>query len=237
METASSQTEFQLQSTTDGFDTLYSTQYQQTFHSRHGALIETEHVFVNGSGVGQRLVEQQPTCILEVGFGTGLNFFITAQQSRENKSMLHYVALEKNLLSNDLLTQLNHHEKLGEAGDIRQAFLAWRAKLTTLTPFTLLRWDFEENIRLELVLGDAILLQIPKRAYHAIYHDAFSPESNPELWTVDFFIRLYKVLAPGGKLATYSVKDTVRHNLKTAGFEIEKQPGPLGKREMLVAIR
>ncbi len=223
--------------TGDGFDTLYSDQYRQTFHSKHGALTEAEYVFLQGTGVTDRLTKQQPTVVLEVGFGTGLNFFATAHRSREANTILHYVALEKDLLADEVLEQLNHSEKFAAMADIRQAFVEWRNTLGKLSPFSLLRWNFGENIHLELVLGDATHLQIPKRAYHAIYQDAFSPDANPELWTEEFLARLHQVLTPGGKLATYSVKGDVKRNLKAVGFKIEKQPGPPGKREMLVATK
>lgn len=225
------------QTTADGVDTLYSARYRQTYHSTHGALAEAEHVFLKGTGVSRRLWEAHPTRVLEVGFGTGLNFWLTARQSRETAAHLHYTALEKALLPAQLLTQLNHGRVLEQINDIRQSFLAWRAHLPDSDRNSILHWDFEETVCLELILSDATIAPIPDRDYHAIYHDAFSPDANPELWTVDFFRRLYQVLTPGGKLATYSVKGAVRRNLQAVGFDVQKQPGPPGKREMLVAVK
>lgn len=227
----------QPQPTADGSDTLYSDEYQETFHSTFGALTETEHVFLNGTGVKQRLAEGHPTRVLEVGFGTGLNFFVTAQHSQTNSTPLEYVALEKHLLPAETLTQLNHADLPAVAHEIRQAFLSWRQSLPDSLSDSSLQWQFGDLIELELILGDATSISLPPRDYQAIYQDAFSPENNPELWTQEFFTRLFEVLAPGGKLATYSVKGAVRRRLATVGFEVQKRPGPPGKREILVAVK
>jgi len=222
------------QPTGDGFDTLYSTEYQQTYHSKRGALIEAEYVFFNGTGVKQRLIEGLSARILEIGFGTGLNFWLTAYHSRLTNTLLHYVALEKNLLPAEVLTQLNHGALFEGIAEIRQAFLDWRTSLSHPVPDKMLRWDFSDAVRLELILGDATQVEIPQRGYHAVYHDAFSPNVNPELWAPDFFARLYAVMSPGGKLATYSARGLVRRNMQAAGFYVQKLPGPPGKREMIV---
>lgn len=228
---------YQRQTTADGCDTIYSTQYRQIFHSKYGALIETNHVFIQGTEIDKRLAQTLPTRILEIGFGTGLNFFATAQLSQAARVPLHYIALEKELLPGDLFAQLNHRQLLKNTGDLYQAFLHWRDELSHPPSLVHLRWQFDEILQLELVLGDATTVEIPKLAYHAIYHDPFSPNVNPELWTQTFFSRLYLVLEDGGKLATYSAKGEVRRNLEAIGFKVEKRPGPPGKREMLVAIR
>jgi tRNA U34 5-methylaminomethyl-2-thiouridine-forming methyltransferase MnmC len=231
------QTQFHIQPTADGSDTLYSTEYQQTFHSKHGALTETEHVFLDGTGVKQRVAAREPTRILEVGFGTGLNFWATVRHSRAASTSLHYVALEKHLLPAVTLAQLNHSQLFEDIEDIRRAFLTWRSDLPDPISDSTLRWEFDDRLQLEIVVGDATGVEIPQRDYHAIYHDPFSPAANPELWTQEFFARLHNVLTLGGRLATYSVKGTVRRRLQAVGFEVQKLPGPPGKREMLAATR
>jgi tRNA U34 5-methylaminomethyl-2-thiouridine-forming methyltransferase MnmC len=228
--------ELQRRPTADGFDTFYSVQYGQTFHSSHGALAEARHVFLEGAGVAQRLAAALPARILEIGFGAGLNFWLTAQAGRLAQTPLHYVALEKRLLPASLLAQLNHGRLLAEISELRQAFLAWREGLPDPLPSPLC-WQFGPLLRLELILGDAAQVELPNYTYDAIYHDAFSPAANPELWTPAFFARLYPGLNPGGKLATYSAKGSVRRNLQAAGFQVQKRPGPSGKREMTVAYR
>ncbi|MEM7344624.1 MAG: tRNA (5-methylaminomethyl-2-thiouridine)(34)-methyltransferase MnmD [Chloroflexota bacterium] len=222
--------------TKDGFDTLYSPAYQQTFHSIHGALTESNHIYLEGTGVKARLAQQKPTRILEVGFGTGLNFFLTAERSLDTQTPLYYVALEKELLSTEILVGLNHTKQLPAITPLYDAFLAWRSQLTTPLAEGHYQWSFE-TIDLQLMIGDATQATILAEPYHAIYHDAFSPDANPELWTPDFFAKVYAGLLPGGKLATYSVKGTVRRALQTVGFHVEKQPGPPGKREIVVATK
>lgn len=228
---------YQRRTTGDGFDTLYSAEVGQTFHSIHGALTEAIHVFLRGAAIDQRLAGGLPSRVLEVGFGTGLNFWVTAQASRAAGVPLRYVALERELLPAELLAQLNHDRFLGAAADIRRAFLKWRAGLPEIGPPARLHREFEGGVRLELVLGDATSVQIPAAGYHAIYHDPFSPDANPELWTQAFLARLYALLSPEGRLATYSARGAVRRNLLAVGFKVQKQAGPPGKREMLVAFR
>jgi len=113
----------------------------------------------------------------------------------------------------------------------------WRGDLPDSISGSTLRWTFDDRLQLEIIIGDATGIEISRRDYHAIYHDPFSPAANPELWTREFFERLHRVLTPGGKLATYSVKGSVRRTLQAVGFEVQKLPGPPGKREMLEAVR
>ena len=228
---------YQIRRTVDGSDTLFSTAYGQVYHSIFGALTETNYVFIQGAGVEERLARGQPTRILEVGFGTGLNFFVTAHLAQMTQTPLHYVALEKTLLPHELLSQLNHGQLLDEGNALRETFLTWRIGLPNPLPTKALRWAYASDSSLDLILGDATTIDIPLLSYHAVYHDAFSPEANPELWTADYFARLYAVMAKQGILATYSVKGAVRRALQAAGFRVKKRPGPPGKREVLTAVR
>lgn len=228
---------FQPQTTDDGSDTLYSVEYRETFHSTFGALTETKQVFLEGSGVVSRLEAGLPTRVLEIGFGTGLNFWTTAQHSLASNTPLEYVALEKYLLPAKTLARLNHGELPAVGQEVRLAFLAWRTALPDPLTSRALHWTFGDLIRLDLIVGDATIVAIPPRNYHAIYQDAFSPEHNPELWSREFFARLFALLAPSGKLATYSAKGEVRRRLAEVGFQVQKQPGPPGKREITVASK
>ncbi|MDM8527635.1 tRNA (5-methylaminomethyl-2-thiouridine)(34)-methyltransferase MnmD [Anaerolineales bacterium HSG24] len=233
----SHQIEYTPQQTADGVDTLYSPIYNQTYHSKHGALREAEHVFLVGTGVKQRLLDRQPTRILEVGFGTGLNFLLTAYYSQTHRTPFHYVALENLILPDEILTALNYGEQLQAVEPIRQKFLWWRRNLPVANPVGEFRSDVSQHIRLVMKLGDATTSEIRNESCHAIYHDPFSPTVNPELWTESFFSQLYGALKPEGKLATYSVKGTVRRALQSVGFEVQKRHGPPGKREVLVATK
>ena len=219
------------QLTADGSTTLYSERYGESFHSHKGALTESKHVFLQGTGVVERLKRPgRPVNLLEVGFGTGLNFFLTADVALRHQSELHYTALERDLLSAEDFASLEYEIYL-ERPDLFETFLEWRqAEPVHLFEFA--------GVRLELLLGEATEQPLPKNHFHAVYQDAFSPQKNPELWSDAFLDKLRTSLAADGVLATYCVKGAVRRRMRALGFEVEKKPGPPGgKREMLVARR
>ncbi len=222
--------------TKDGSFTLYSEQYKQTFHSINGSKTEADHVFLRASGVENMLTAGQHVRVLEVGFGTGLNFFLTADLALQHKAKLHYWAFEQDLLSGDVMTSLSFEQLISHPGLFKQ-FIQWRNAQKAVAAPGLLSWEFNDSLSLCIILGDAITSTPPNEQVDAIYLDAFSPDQNPELWTVSFFEKLYKSLARGRKLSTYSAKSQVRKNMNAAGFHTTRQPGPPGKREMLVATK
>lgn len=225
-----------LHKTEDGSNTLYSDRYQQTYHSRHGAATESLHVFLSSAGVTSRLHTLTPTRVLEMGFGTGLNFFLTADQALKTQTELAYWSIEQNLLAPDLIARLEF-EHLLDHQDLIKAFISWRANLAMNPADGLYTFQFNDNLRLHLIIGNAIDCPLPNLAFDAVYLDAFSPDKNPELWTISFLSRLACVTAPNARLTTYSARGLVRRNLDTAGFDVQKMPGPPGKREMIVATR
>ena len=206
--------------TEDGFDTLFSEQYNQTYHSIHGAAVEAEHVFFRGAGVEARCKDRLSTRILEVGLGTGLNFLFTAQKTKASRVPLHYTGLEQDLLSAELFASLNHAVKI-PGPDLS----AWRRTLPSPTPPGVYTHNFSPHCVLELVVGDATLGSIPGPCYHAVYLDAFSPDANPELWSPVFLARLFALTCPGGRLATYSAKGIVRRRLAACGYGVERKLG------------
>jgi tRNA U34 5-methylaminomethyl-2-thiouridine-forming methyltransferase MnmC len=227
-----------VQPTADGSDTLFSAVYGQTYHSINGALTEAEHVFLRGAGVEARPTAGLPTRVLEVGFGAGLNFWATVRCSLARAGKLDYVALEKNLLPAETLAQLNYGALLGESvAELWQQFLELPLFAPGGPPPGEAVWQATDRLRLTLVIGEATTAHLPPGGYHAVYLDAFSPNVNPELWTPEFLAQLYAALEPGGRLATYSVRGSVRRALQAVGFAVSKQPGAPGKREMLVAVR
>ncbi len=222
--------------TGDGSATLYSDRYGQAYRSQHGALSESREVFLAGSGVGARLAAGERVRVLEVGFGTGLNFFLTARTALAYPgARLHYTALEHDLLSAPEIAALGYRALL-DAEELVNAFLGWRASPVKLEtqPFTV------GGVRLELLLGDATLTAssgaLPRNSFHAVYQDAFSPDANPELWTEGFLGALAAALEAGGTLCSYCVKGEVRRRLAGLGLEVFRRPGPKGgKREVLLA--
>ena len=220
--------------TLDGSQTLFSERYEQTFHSNKGALSESKHIFLNASGVRKRLLKGVYTSVLEVGFGTGLNFFLTADLALKTGTKLDYSALEQDLPPADLVQSLSYKDYL-ECSDLLVAYLVFRDELPPkVTPRN---YSFQfEGVGLELRVGEATKQSFQENNFDAIYQDAFSPNANPELWTESFFGKLSTALKPGGIMTTYSVKGDVRRRLKALGLEVEKRPGPPGgKREMLRA--
>ncbi len=215
--------------TADGCDTLLCAVYGQTYHSTHGALTEAEHVFFRGAGVEERFAALKPVRVLEIGFGTGLNFLLTAQRATAS---LHYTALEKIILPHALLTRLNYSAVLGCA-----SAAAWREVLPDDPKFGTYHYRHSLLATLRLVVCDATKTVISGPPFDAVYLDAFSEDVNPELWTADFLARLFAATRPGGRLSTYSARGLVRRRLMACGYDVAKQPGPPGKREMLVAMR
>lgn len=225
-------TDLDLRPTADGFATLYSARYGQTYHSCHGAGLEAQHVFLDGAGVAERLDTGKPTDVLEVGFGTGLNFMLTAQHALATNTPLTFTSLERDVLPAAALRALKYAEHLGP---IAKALIDWRAALPDVVTPGPNRLAFDAAT-LDLIVGDATEAALPRNC-DAVYLDAFSPDANPELWTPPFLQQLHDALRPGGRLATYSVRRSVREALAEAGFEVHKRPGPPGKRECLVAVR
>ncbi len=210
--------------TKDGSKTLFIPQWNEHYHSIHGAIQEAYHVFLQ---MGFFYYLQKSNCntinILEMGFGTGLNVLITLKETKNSTVSVHYTAVEAFPLSDNVINTLNYPELLDVSPSV---FLnlhtsSWE-KDSTITPnFTLLKKQkkFEE-------VTDS-------NAYHLIYYDAFGARVQPELWTETIFKKMFQALLPGGVLVTYSAKGSVRRAMQTVGFQVEKLPGPPGKREML----
>jgi tRNA U34 5-methylaminomethyl-2-thiouridine-forming methyltransferase MnmC len=222
--------------TADGSKTLHSERYAQTFHSDKGALTESKHVFLESSAVAPNLRTGKTQNVLEVGFGTGLNFFLTADVALNHQAVLKYVALEQTLLATSLVQQLGYETHL-ENKDVLESYLQFRESLPDEIAAGKYIFGFK-TVGLELLIGEATAQTFEANSFDAIYQDAFSPDSNPELWSETFLTNLYSALKPDGKLTTYSVKGDVRRTLQSVGFKVEKRPGPPGgKREMLGAIK
>lgn len=220
-----------LDATADGSATLFDPAVQQGFHSGFGAATEARHVFLAGARL--EATDAEPFRVLEVGFGTGLNFLVTADAARARGVSLTYLAMERRLPPADLLRALDHrsalhHPDLADAliearGDAPEAG-AWRPALP--------------GVDLTVVLGDARTAALPRDWADALYHDAFSPAADPELWSEAFLGALAGALRPGGRLLSYCVQGAVRRRLAAAGLEVRKRPGPPGgKREVLCATR
>lgn len=221
-----------LTQTGDASNTLFSERYQQTYHSTFGALTESMHVFLHGANVTNRLSTGVPTRVLEIGLGLGLNCLLSTDCASRHHTALHYTAIEHDPISSAQLKGLGYHQWLQQPNlvDDLARLLDNPANPAKLGDHTDIELHIEDATSEALL---AVLANGP--TFDAIYLDAFSPECNSECWTLAFFRQLRALLATDGVLATYCVKGAVRRNLQSAGFSVEKYPGPPGKREVLRA--
>ena len=215
----------ELQITNDGSHTLAIPEMGVTYHSHHGAVGESRHVYIEaGLQPFLNLNQTQPINILEIGFGTGLNALLTLKESITHKQPIHYTAIEPFPLTDKEIESINH----GNLLSMQKEFLAlhhtvWEEDISINYFFTL------KKLNVSLTDLKAI------NNFHCIYFDAFSPTVQPELWTQTVFEKLYQCLLPGGTLVTYCSKSEVRRALMASGFIVTKIPGPWGKREMVRA--
>jgi tRNA U34 5-methylaminomethyl-2-thiouridine-forming methyltransferase MnmC len=214
-------------STKDGSQTIEVPELKVTYHSRHGALEESRHVFIDaGLGEGLRVFGGGPIAVFEMGFGTGLNALLTAIEAKGGSTTITYHSIEAAPLTMEEAMALDYGQALHERELFRQLHAAPWDMETRISDYFIIRKD---ALRLEE-------LQTTER-FHVIYYDAFAPAAQPELWTEERFRQLYELLLPGGLLVTYCSKSVVRHAMTAAGFYVTKPAGPWGKREMVRANR
>ncbi|MGN6490554.1 MAG: tRNA (5-methylaminomethyl-2-thiouridine)(34)-methyltransferase MnmD [Agriterribacter sp.] len=212
--------------TGDGSPTIMDTRIQQTYHSMHGAVTESQHVYI-AEGFNAITGSPEHLNILEVGFGTGLNALLTLCEAMQKRKHVVYTAVEPFPLTEAERLQLNYCTLL-QKSDLQPLFeemhtCQWGRYAKIHSWFTLYK------INLPAQELPAIGPQ------HLIYFDAFAPAAQPELWTKEVFSAMYGLLLAGGMLVTYSGKGEIRRNMAAAGFAVSKRPGAPGKREMTVA--
>lgn len=219
--------ERELQLTADGSHTLFVPRLNEHYHSVNGAVQESCHIFI---GAGLHAVEKENIRLLEIGFGTGLNAFLTLcdgmQSAPEAGRYRHidYYAVELYPLEREIVRTLNYGERAGvrQRGWFEQLHAApWNTAVAINDRFTLHK-----------IAGDSRTCDLPK-AIDLIYFDAFAPDKQPEMWEAAMFERLYAVSAPGARIVTYCAKGEVRRRMQAAGYRMERLPGPPGKRHML----
>lgn len=216
---------FEILTTGDGSHTLKAAPFQVTYHSIHGAMTETEVVFLE-AGLRQKAKEQSQIKVLETGFGTGLNAYMAFLESKKLSLEIDYTSLEAFPVPMDIVKQLNYPTVLGdEMGS--QLFLEMH------------NW---ENTRIQM---DDFCLKKHKETFETfqsiekfdvVFFDAFAPTAQPEFWEIPFLEKIFGMMNPKGILVTYCAKGSFKRNLKAVGFEIEALPGPPRKREMTRAM-
>jgi tRNA U34 5-methylaminomethyl-2-thiouridine-forming methyltransferase MnmC len=212
--------------TKDGSHTIAVPEMNVTYHSHHGAIQESVHVYINaGLKYLSDTLKVTDICIFEMGFGTGLNVLLTLMEAEKNQLTVHYTTIELFPLQEDEIILLNYCEQLHRK-DLEPAFQQlhqcdWEKDISIAPFFTLHK------------IKNALQNLIASKSQNLIFYDAFAPSAQPELWTKEVFEKLYNMLLPGGILVTYCSKSDVRRAMQAAGFIVEKIPGPRGKREMV----
>ena len=209
--------------TEDGSHTLRVEEIDECYHSTHGAAQESMHIFID-AGLRMFLSDgSREVNILEIGFGTGLNAYLTLIEAGKLGVQIHYTALELYPLSVNDAMRLNYPEYLGSDRAIFEKIhhLSWN-KDNDVTPYFSLNKINCDYTNYEL-----------SGLYDVVYFDAFSPEKQPEMWSEDCFRKIYGCAGDGAVITTYCAKGAVRRAMGVAGFLMERLPGPPGKREIL----
>jgi tRNA U34 5-methylaminomethyl-2-thiouridine-forming methyltransferase MnmC len=216
--------------TEDGSHTISIPEMNVTYHSIHGAIQESMHVYIQAglrdSGVFEYVGVHH---VLEIGFGTGLNALLTLIEADKNKNRIYYTALESQPLEETQISQLNYCEKLNQPHYQRLFEKMHQCDWNGM-------FEITEYFRLTKIKSD-LLDYSSENSFFLILFDAFDPNVQPELWTKEIFEKLFSLLQPNGVLVTYSSKGDVRRTMESAGFTIEKIPGAKGKREMIRATK
>lgn len=214
--------------TNDGTHSLLHLGLNEQYHSKHGALAESRHVFIQ-EGLQKIRLNKTAVSILEIGLGTGLNAYLTLLENRNQPLNIRYTAVEAFPIRPEEAAQLNYPQLLvhQEQDPLFNAIhsSAWEQPEQLEPNFCLIKHQV------------SLLAFASETAFDLIYFDAFSPGSQPELWTEAVFTKLFGQLKIGGLLVTYCAKGEVKRNLKKAGFMVMALPGPPGKREMTSAYK
>ena len=221
--------ELKIITTSDGSHSLLQTALNETYHSVHGAIQESRHVFIHAGLDPWR--EQNPNKeirILEMGFGTGLNVFLTALHTLESCPGIYYESLEVFPLTMDIVRQLNYPTVLGLAELFARIHDASWDEPVEITPSFMLHKRHEDVLRTPFDKMQLVDL---------IFYDAFAPSKQPELWTMEILTKVASMLKEGGLFVTYCAKGQVKRDLTSLGLKVETLPGPPGKKEMIRATR
>lgn len=215
--------------TADGSKTIYNPQVGENYHSRNGALQESEHVFLNaglryflaGSGLSS-------VSILEVGFGTGLNFLLSADWCTAKEINLDYVGIEAYPLDESMISQTGYDAYISPP--------LWKGFIEQYITSLAGTVDLNSNIKLHTTPVPLMNFK-SARQFDVIYFDAFASANQPEMWNEEAIAHTISFLKPGGVFVTYAITGNLKRMLNALGCKIEKVPGAAGKREMLRATR
>jgi tRNA U34 5-methylaminomethyl-2-thiouridine-forming methyltransferase MnmC len=208
-----------IEKTADGSDTLFVPLLKEHYHSIKGARTESQHIFVD---MGMKQSIAVAPRILEIGFGTGLNAFLTLLATEELHKQIHYTGIELYPLPWETIAKLaySHIPLFRLLHDT-----VWNTEIAITSLFTLYK-----------IKGDFTNYAF-SGTYDLIYFDAFSPEKQPDMWSRQLFEYLYRIMNPFGILTTYCAKGVIRRMLQDIGFTVERIQGPSGGKREIVRAR
>lgn len=211
--------------TSDGSHTLFVPAIDESYHSTHGAIQESRYIFIEA---GLKQCAKSEISVLEIGFGTGLNAFLTFIEAEKCHQKIHFTTVELYPVEIEKALQLNYPEELDQENSAnfeKMHTSKWNEEIQITPCFTLkkietdfTRYTFENK-------------------FDVVFFDAFSPEKQPEMWTEQQFEKIYACCNSGAILTTYCAKGVVRRAMQAAGFVVERLPGPEGKREILRCLK
>ena len=215
--------------TADGSKTLYHPTVGEHYHSRHGAVQESKHVFL-GMGLNHFVAKHRPNTVsvLEIGFGTGLNFLLTADACHAKGIALDYTGVEAYPLPVDVLSQTGYGDYVSPA--------VWTSFVSRYPDSLAAPQELLDGCTLEIAHCQVLAFTTEKR-FDVLYFDAFAAVHQPEMWSEETLRHVCTFLKPGGVFVTYAITGHLKRTLKSFGFTIEKVPGAPGKREMLRATK
>ncbi|MBO0950532.1 tRNA (5-methylaminomethyl-2-thiouridine)(34)-methyltransferase MnmD [Fibrella forsythiae] len=211
--------------TADGSHSVFNAEVGQHYHSIYGAVQESDRVFIELGLLYTFDRVEGPVRVFEMGFGTGLNTLMTIREAKRHQRVIDYVTVEAFPIPVEEARQLNYDHELTTfwLPDLHEA--PWGLPTPIVPELTLTKY----NTRVQDLP--------PVGTFDLVYYDAFAPEGQPELWTLEIFQKMASLLRPGGALTTYCSKSAVQRNLRDAGFDVEKHVGPARKREVIRAIK
>ncbi len=241
----------EIETTADGSATLRSPMHGDTYHSLRGAVGEARHVFIEaGFLADSETKEAKPPLsrkILEMGFGTGLNAWLTLEEAAQRGWAVEYTAVELYPVQEEIASRLGytddprfmalHTAPWGEWTEPSERFRGAMAEVLAPSANPRQRQDFNPDADQRATVAEDLADSEFSANFDLVYWDAFAPDTQPELWTEEIFSHVFRATAPGGVLVTYSSKGDVRRALQAAGFAVERLPGALGKRHMLKATK
>lgn len=217
--------QIQVIETKDGSSSLLNVSLNETYHSAHGAIQESRHVFIESGLMPFLDSKKNELSILEIGFGTGLNMLLTVLTAQQYSTKIYYEAVEAFPLENEIITTLNYPQLLQAETLFQQIHHSRWDEVKEITP------DFKLNKR-AVKLEEAVF---ENEKFDLIYFDPFAPVKQPEMWELLILKKIADTMKPNGIFVTYCAKGQVRRDLISLGLAVEKLPGPLGKREMIRA--